>query len=45
MDLKLSPAAELPTPDTYKSATGDEKPRPGRFWNEIGKMKTLEGEI
>ena len=27
MDFKLSPA-ELPTPDTYKSATGDDKPRP-----------------
>ena len=31
MDFKLSPA-ELPTPDTYKSATGDEKPRPNWYF-------------
>ena len=30
MDLKLS-LTDLPSPDTYKSATGDDKPRPGKF--------------
>ena len=43
MDLNLSPA-ELPTPDTYKSATGD-KPKPGRCWKEVSRMRTFDGEI
>ena len=44
MDFKLSPA-ELPTPDTYKSATGDDKPRPGRYWKEVSRMRTFDGEM
>ena len=36
MDFKLSPA-ELPTPDTYKSATGDDKSKPGRYWKEVSR--------
>lgn len=44
MDIKLSPT-ELPPIDTYKSATGDDKPRPGLFWNEVSKMRTFEGEL
>ena len=43
MDFKLSPA-ELPTPGTYKSATGDDKPRPGRYWKEVSRMRTFDGE-
>ena len=42
MDFKLSPA-ELLTPDTYKSATGDDKPRPGRYWKEVSRMRTFDG--
>ena len=30
MDYKLSPA-ELPSPSTYKAATNDDLPRPGKF--------------
>ena len=44
MDFKLSPA-EHPAVDTYKSATDDDKPRPGQFWNEVGRMKTFDGEL
>ena len=44
MDFKLCPA-ELPTPDTYKSATGDDKPRPGRYWKEVSRMRTFDGEM
>ena len=44
MDFKHSPA-ELPSLNTYKSATGDEKPRPGKFWNEVSRMRTLNGEM
>ena len=44
MDFKLSPA-ELPTPDTYKSATGDDKPKPGRYWKEVSRMRTFDGEM
>ena len=44
MDFQLF-TAELPTADTYKSATGDDKPRPGQFWNEVSKMKTFDGEL
>ena len=44
MDFKLSPA-ELPTPDTYKSATGDDNPRPGRYWKEARRMRTFGGEM
>ena len=44
MDFKLSPA-ELPTPDTYMSATGDDKPRPGRYWKEVSRMRTFDGEM
>lgn len=42
MDFKLSPADHPPV-STYNSAT-DEKPRPGAFWYEVGKMKTLDGQ-
>ena len=44
MDVKLSPA-ELPTPDTCKSATGDDKPRPGIYWKEVSRMRTFDGEM
>ena len=44
MDFKLSPT-ELPTPDTYKSATGDDKPRPGRYWKEVSRMRSFYGEM
>ena len=48
MDFTLSPR-DLPDAslDTYNyvSATGDKKPRAGMFWNEVGKLKTLEGEL
>ena len=43
MDFKLSPT-EHPTIEMYKSATGDDKPRPGRFWYEVGQMKLFDGE-
>ncbi len=43
MDFKLSPI-EHPTVEMYKSATGDDKPRPGRFWYEVGQMKLFDGE-
>lgn len=43
MDFKLSPT-EHPTVKMYKSATGDDKPRPGRFWYEVGQMKLFDGE-
>ena len=42
MDFKLSPADHPPV-STYNSAT-DEKSRPGAFWYEVGKMKTLDGQ-
>ena len=42
MDFKLSPADHPPV-STYKSATG-EKSRPGAFWYEVGKIKTLDGQ-
>ena len=38
MDFKQSPT-EHSTLEMYKSATGDDKPRPGRFWYEVGQMK------
>ena len=44
MDFKLSPA-EHPAVDTYISATDDDKPRPGQFWNEVGRVKTFDGEL
>ena len=40
MDFKLSPT-EHPTLEMCKSATGDNKPRPGQFWYEVGKLKFL----
>ena len=43
MDFKLSPT-EHPTLEMCKSATGDDKPRPGRFWYEVGQMKLFDGE-
>jgi hypothetical protein len=47
MDFTLSPA-DLPDPslDTYNctSATGDKKPRAGMFWNDVSKIRTLDGE-
>ncbi len=43
MDFKLSPT-EHPTVEMYKSATGDDKPRQGRFWYEVGQMKLFDGE-
>ena len=43
MDFTLSPA-DLPDPSLYKSASG-EKPRAGVFWNEVGQIKTLDGEL
>ncbi len=43
MDFKLSPI-EHPTVEMYKLATGDDKPRPGRFWYEVGQMKLFDGE-
>ena len=41
MDFKLSPA-ELPTPDTYKSATDNDKPRTGRYWKSTGLELSME---
>ena len=41
-DFKLS-VNDLPSVETYKSATNDDKPRPGRFWNEVSKMQTYDG--
>ena len=43
MDFTLSPG-DLPDPSLYKSASG-EKPRAGVFWMEVGKLKTLDGEL
>ena len=43
MDFTQSPA-DLPNPSPYKSASG-EKPRAGVFWNEVGQIKTIDGEL
>ena len=43
MDFTLSPEY-LPDTSLYKSVSG-EKPRAGEFWMEVGKMKTLDGEL
>ena len=43
MDFTLSPG-DLPDPSLYKSASG-EKPRAGVLWIEVGRMKTLDGEL
>lgn len=40
MDLQLSPT-ELPTTDTYKSATGDDNPG----LDKISKIKTFDGNL
>ena len=46
MDFTLSPA-DLPDRSLdsfyYKSATGDKNPRAGKSWNEVNKIKTLDG--
>ena len=42
MDFKLS-LADHPPVSTYKSASG-EKCRPGTFWCEVGRIKTLDGQ-
>ena len=42
-DFLLSPM-DLPPLRYYKDCNGEEKPRPGPFWWEVGKMKTLLGE-
>ena len=43
MDFKLSPT-EHPSVETYKSATGDNIPRAGTFWNAVSNMKTVDGD-
>ena len=47
MDFTLSPD-DLPDLSLdsfyYKSATGEKKPRAGKYWNEVSKMKTLDGK-
>ena len=47
MDFILLPG-DLPdmSLDTYnyKSATGDKKPRAEMFWNDVSKLRTLDGE-
>ncbi len=42
-DFVLSPS-DLPPLMYYKDCDGTDKPRPGPFWWEVGKMKTLLGE-
>lgn len=42
-DFLLSPG-DLPSRRYYKDCDGTEKPRPGPFWWEIGKLKTILGE-
>ncbi len=42
-DFVLSPS-DLPPLMYYKDCDGTDKPRPGPFWCEVGKMKTLLGE-
>lgn len=42
-DFVLSPS-DLPALMYYKDCDGAEKPRPGPFWWEVGKLKTLTGE-
>ncbi len=42
-DFVLSPS-DLPPLMYYKDCNGTDKPRPGPFWWEVGKMKTLLGE-
>ncbi len=42
-EFLLSPN-DLPKPQLYKDCDQREKPRPGPFWWEVGRMKTLSGE-
>ena len=42
-DFLLSPS-DLPPLTYYKDCDGTKTPRPGPFWWEVGKMKTLLGE-
>ena len=44
-DFCLSPPGEFPSIRYYKDCSGTEKPRPGPFWWEVSKMKTLLGEL
>ena len=43
LDFCLS-LADLPPLTEYQAADGTNKPRVGRFWHEVGKIKTLEGQ-
>ena len=43
-DFLLSPN-DIPQPDTYHVTKTTERPCAGSFWNKVGKMKTLEGEL
>ena len=43
-DFVLSPDEELPTPQLYKDCDQIEKPLPGPYWWEVGRMKTVSGE-
>ena len=43
-EFLLSPE-DLPALRYYKDCNGVEKPRPGLFWWEVGKIKTLLGEL
>ena len=47
MDFTLS-RSDLPDPSletyNYKSATGQKKPRAGMYWNDISKIRTLDGQ-
>ena len=40
MDFKLSPFSRH-----LQVCYGDEKPRPVKFWNEVSRMRTLDGEM
>ena len=44
-DFLLSPPGDLPSVRYYKDCSQTEKPRPGPFWWEVSKMKTLLGEL
>ncbi len=48
MDFTLSPGdLSDPSQDSfnYKSATGENKPRSGLFWNAVSQIRTLDGEL
>ena len=44
MDFLLCPG-DLPPPVTYAAADGSNKPRAGKFWLEVSKLRTLDGRL